>query len=181
MRRPKNTDQKPGFLFVHHAGATDTRGKAERRAVNSHVTRHYVTQGKDGRKNRTDKKQKPLRRIMQFYLVDGDGEQSGLRLPRAVAASAFDPFDSLAAEKQKDTALILSSLFEPIKHDTVLFSWTDRYFSSLNDDYRDAAMGDAIAYHVVGTMQLIVRQNKDFYFHKVQAYRNLRQSIARCC
>jgi hypothetical protein len=42
-------------------------------------------------------------------------------------------------------------------------------------------MGDATAHHVVGTMQLIVRQNKDFYFHKVQAYRNLRQSIARCC
>jgi hypothetical protein len=181
MRGPKNKDQKPGFLFVHHAGATDTRGKAERRAVNSHVMRHFVAQGKDGGKNRTDSKQKPLPRIMQFYLVDGNGDQPGLRLPQTVAANAFDPFDSLAAEKQKDTALILSSLFEPIKHDTILFSWTDRYFSSLNGDYWDAAMGDATAYHVVGTMQLIVRQNKDFYFHKVQAYRNLRQSIARCC
>jgi hypothetical protein len=122
MRRPKNTVQKPGFLFVHHAGATDTRGKAERRAVNSHIMRHYVAQGKDGRKNRTDSKQKPLPRIMQFYLVNGDGQQPGLRLPQAVAANAFDPFDSLAAEKQNDTALILSSLFEPIKHDTIFFS-----------------------------------------------------------
>jgi hypothetical protein len=181
MRGPKNKDQKPGFLFVHQAGATHSRGKAERRAVNSHVMRHYVAQGKDGRKNCTDSKQKPLPRIMQFSFVDGDGEQPGLRLPQAVAGNSFDPFDSLAAEKQQDTALILSSLFEPIKHDTILFSWTDRYFKSLNGDYWDAAMGDTTAYHVVGTMQLIVRQNKDFYFHKVQAYRNLRQSISRCC
>jgi hypothetical protein len=42
-------------------------------------------------------------------------------------------------------------------------------------------MGDATSYHVVGTLQFIIRQNKDFYFHKAQAYRNLRQSIARCC
>jgi hypothetical protein len=42
-------------------------------------------------------------------------------------------------------------------------------------------MGNVTAYHVVGTLQIIIRQNKDFYFHKVQAYRNLRQSIARCC
>lgn len=181
MRRPKNTDQKPGFLFVHHEGAAAIPGKAERRAVNSHVMRHYVAQAKDGRKNRTENKQEPLPRIMQFYFVNDDGEQPGPRIPHAVAGNAFDPFDSLAAEKQKDTALILSSLFEPIKHDTILFSWTDIYFKSLNGDYWDAAMGDATAYHVVGTMQLIVRQNKDFYFHKFQAYRNLRQSVARCC
>ena len=181
MRRPKNTGQKPGFLFVHQEGATDTRGKAERRAVNSHVMKHYVAEGKDGRKIRTDNKQKPVPRIMQFYFLEGDCEQSEFRLPQAVGANAFDPFDSLATEKQRDTALILSSLFEPIKHDTMLYSWTDRYFKSLNGDYWDAAMSDATTYHVVGTMQLIVRQNKDFYFHKVQAYRNLRQSIARCC
>jgi hypothetical protein len=181
MRRLGNTDQKPGFLFINQAGATDTRGKAERRAVNSHVMKHYVAEGKDGRKSRTDNKQKPLPRIMQFYFLEGDCDQPGFRLPQAVAANAFDPFDSLATEKQRDTALILSSLFEPIKHDTILYSWTDRYFKSLNGDYWDAAMGDATTYHVVGTMQLIVRQNKDFYFHKVQAYRNLRQSIARCC
>jgi hypothetical protein len=42
-------------------------------------------------------------------------------------------------------------------------------------------MGDAATYHVVGTMQLIIRQQKDFYFHRVQAYRNLRQSITHCC
>ena len=181
MRRPKGPDQKPGFLFVHQAGANDTIAKAERRAVNSHVMKHYVSQGKDGRKIRTDNKQKPLPRIMQFYLLSDVGEQPEFRIPQAVAANTFDPFDSLATEKQKNTALILSSLFEPIKHDTILYSWTDRYFKSLNGDYWDAAMGDATTYHVVGTMQLIVRQNKDFYFHKVQAYRNLRQSIARCC
>lgn len=143
--------------------------------------RHYAAQAKDGRKNRTENTQKPLPRVMQFYLVDDDGEHPRLRLPPAVAANAFDPFDSLATEKQRDTALILSSLFEPIKHDNILFSWTDRYFKSLNGDYWDAAMGNATTYHVVGAMQLMVRQNKDFYFHKVQAYRHLRQSVARCC
>lgn len=50
-------------------------------------------------------------------------------------------FDSLAAEKHKDTAFILGSLFEPIKHDTILFYWTDRYFQSLDGDYWNAAMG----------------------------------------
>ncbi|KAM0705023.1 hypothetical protein Q7P35_007810 [Cladosporium inversicolor] len=181
MKRPIQTDRKPGFLFVHHDGAGANRGKAERRVINSHVMKHYAAQAKDGRKNRTENTQMPLPRIMQFYLVDDDGEHPRLRLPPAVAANAFDPFDSLATEKQRDTALILSSLFEPIKHDTILFSWTDRYFRSLNGDYWDAAMGDATTYHVVGTMQLMVRQNKDFYFHKVQAYRHLRQSVARCC
>jgi hypothetical protein len=131
--------------------------------------KHYVAQAKDGYKNRTDIEQKSLPQIIQFSLVADGDVQLEPRLPQAVAANAFDPFDSLAAEKQQDTAFILNALFEPVKHDTMLYSWTDRSFTSLSGDYWDAAMGDATTYHVVGTMQLIVRQNKEFYFHKAQA------------
>lgn len=82
--------------------------------------KHYMAEGKDSRKNRTDNKQKPLPPIMQFYFLEGDCDQPGFRLPQLVATNAFNPFDSLATEKQRDTALILSSLFESIKNDTIL-------------------------------------------------------------
>ena len=162
MKRPSDPNHKPGFLFVHQSGANDSRGKAERRRISSHVMRHYAARARDGHNNRDDHRQEPIPRIMRFHLPISDCEQPELQLPQVVAANSFDPFDSLAAQKQKNTVLILRSLFEPVQHNTKLFSWTDRYFEALSGHYCDAAMGDATTYHVVGTMQLAARQNKDF-------------------
>jgi hypothetical protein len=181
MRTPKNAYDKPGFLFVHQAGATDTRGKAERRRISSHVMRNYVARAKDGHDDCRDQAQKPVPQVIQFSLPQTGREQSDFRLPCLVAANTFDPFDSLATADQRNTFGILKTLFEPVQHDMTHFSWTGQWFKTAGQEYWDTAMGDATTYHVVGTLQFIIRRNKDFYFHKVQAYRNLRQSIVRCC
>jgi hypothetical protein len=72
-----------------------------------------------------------------------------------------------------------------------LYSWTDRYFETTSKDYWATAMNDATTchvvgtmpttYHIVGTKKYIIRQDKDFYFHKVRAYCSLRQKAARGC
>lgn len=181
MKPPNHSDPKPGFLFVHQAGATDHRGKAERRRISSHVMRDYVAKAKDGHGDRRDRAtEKPLRRIIQFSLSDTGCEQLEFRLPCLVAANSFDPFDSLATDHQRNMVSIIKSLFEIVQYDGVVFPWTERYFEVASHIYWDIAMSDVTAYHVFGIMatQLIVQQDKDLYFHKVEAYRSLRQNIS---
>jgi hypothetical protein len=183
LRTPNNVYDKSGFLFVHQANATNTRGKAEQRRISSHVMRNYVARAKDGHDDRRDQAQvrKPVPQGIQFSLTQAGREQSDFRLPCLVAANTFDPFDSLATADQRNTFEILKTLFEPVQREMTHFSWTGQWFKTAGQEYWDTAMEDATAYHVVGTLQFIIRRNKDLYFHKVQAYRNLRQSIARCC
>jgi hypothetical protein len=81
MRTPKNAYDKPGFLFVHRAGANDTRGKAERRQISSHVMRYHVARAKDGNDDRRDQVQKPIPQVIQFSLAQAGREQRDFRLP----------------------------------------------------------------------------------------------------